>query len=197
MTLLDLLEAREARSAASISPTRNPRDAASRAAPAPVMPPPTTRRSSSSLAILSSAICRVEALSAGSAKQRPQRVIEAEVLRMQIVVDRAQPCVRLDRRGPRAGHRSRGVDHARMQTDARGGEHRCSPRCGLHVVRAAHAQARHISTDPKQKVASRAAADAYEPRELMSAGCDRVHDVTQGERVALEQSPGHMGAAMG
>src|SRR5579872_4499658 len=155
MTLLDLLEAREARSAASISPTRNPRDAASRAAPAPVMPPPTTRRSSSSLAILSSAICRVEALSAGSAKQRPQRVIEAEVLRMQIVVDRAQPCVRLDRRGPRAGHRSRG------------GEHRCSPRCGLHVVRAAHAQARHISTDPKQKVASRATADAYEPRELM------------------------------
>src|SRR3984957_12250495 len=46
MSLLDRLEVPEARSRASTSPTRRPREAASSAAPAPVMPPPITSTSS-------------------------------------------------------------------------------------------------------------------------------------------------------
>src|ERR1700727_1796159 len=46
MSLLDRLDVPAARSRASTRPTRRPRDAASRAAPAPVIPPPITRTSS-------------------------------------------------------------------------------------------------------------------------------------------------------
>src|SRR5580693_6297701 len=46
MSLLDRLEVPAARSRASIRPTRRPREAASRAAPAPVMPPPMISTSS-------------------------------------------------------------------------------------------------------------------------------------------------------
>src|SRR5216684_2514103 len=48
MSLLDRLEVPEARSRVSTRATRRPRDAASRAAPAPVMPPPMTRTSNRS-----------------------------------------------------------------------------------------------------------------------------------------------------
>src|SRR5260370_16049137 len=50
MSLLDRLEVPEARSRASTRATRRPRDAASRAAPAPVMPPPMTSTSNRSAA---------------------------------------------------------------------------------------------------------------------------------------------------
>src|ERR1700728_1181128 len=46
MSLLDRLEVPDARSRASTRPTRRPREAASRAAPAPVMPPPMISTSS-------------------------------------------------------------------------------------------------------------------------------------------------------
>src|SRR2546430_8695160 len=48
MSLLDRLEVPEARSRASTRATRRPRDAASRAVPAPVMPPPMTSTSNRS-----------------------------------------------------------------------------------------------------------------------------------------------------
>src|SRR5215470_16271723 len=50
MSLLDRLEVPDARSRASTRATRRPRDAASRAAPAPVMPPPMTSTSNRSVA---------------------------------------------------------------------------------------------------------------------------------------------------
>src|SRR5271169_6107179 len=50
MSLLDRLEVPEARSRASTRATRRPRDAASRAALAPVMPPPMTSTSNRSAA---------------------------------------------------------------------------------------------------------------------------------------------------
>src|SRR5260370_18228139 len=50
MSLLDRLEVPEARSRASTRATRSPRDAASRAAPAPVTPPPMTSTSNRSAA---------------------------------------------------------------------------------------------------------------------------------------------------
>src|ERR1700677_255899 len=50
MSLLDRLEVPEARSRASTRATRRPRDAASSAAPAPVMPPPMTSTSNRSAA---------------------------------------------------------------------------------------------------------------------------------------------------
>src|SRR5437762_12620917 len=52
MSLLDRLEVPEARSRASTRATRRPRDAASRAVPAPVTPPPMTRTSNRSVASL-------------------------------------------------------------------------------------------------------------------------------------------------
>src|SRR5258707_3217198 len=50
MSLLDRLEVPEARSRASTRATRRPRDAASSAVPAPVMPPPMTSTSNRSVA---------------------------------------------------------------------------------------------------------------------------------------------------
>src|SRR5436189_3903715 len=64
MSLLDRLEVPEARSRASTRATRRPRDAASRAVPAPVTPPPMTSTSNRSLASLLSIAPRSRALRA-------------------------------------------------------------------------------------------------------------------------------------
>src|SRR6266851_2182310 len=61
MSLLDRLEVPEARSRASTRATRRPRDAASRAAPAPVTPPPMTSTSNRSAASRSSTAPRSRA----------------------------------------------------------------------------------------------------------------------------------------
>src|ERR1700759_1152846 len=61
MSLLDPLEVPESRSRASTRATRRPRDAASRAAPAPVTPPPMTSTSNRSAASRSSTAPRSRA----------------------------------------------------------------------------------------------------------------------------------------